>query len=133
MITKFKSIKCHGCGKIASITFEKFNKNEKLCLKCEEANKVKMVNGGTCSSCGKSVGRITREKQIEQGQDKGYGICAKCEKEAIKHEEKIWDQWLDTAREALNPDSQKKWDELNKDVKKAFILKGIEEGTIKVG
>jgi len=133
MITKFKSIKCHGCGKIVSITYEKFNKNKKLCSKCEEANKVKMVNGGTCSSCGESVGKISREKQIKQNQDKGYGICAKCEKEAIKHEEKIWDQWLDTARKSLTSENQEKWDKLNKNVKKAFILKGIEEGTIKIG
>ena len=86
MITKFKSIKCHGCGKIVSITYEKFNKNKKLCSKCEE-----------------------------------------------KEEEKLWNEWLDTARESLNPDSQEKWDKLNKNVKKAFILKGIEEGTIKIG
>ena len=93
----------------------------------------KMVQGGKCGSCGRSVGMITREKQIEQDCDKGFGTCASCEEQMLIHEDSIWDAWRKKVRDTLTPTNQVKWDEIDKNIQKAFILQQIEDGTIKIG
>ena len=45
-----------------------------------------MFQGTKCGSCGGFVGRRTKEQVIEQDQDKGYGICPKCEEQNEKQE-----------------------------------------------
>tara|TARA_Y100000034_G_scaffold132471_1_gene195530 strand:+ start:1189 stop:1488 length:300 start_codon:yes stop_codon:yes gene_type:complete len=89
--------------------------------------------GTKCGSCGGRVGHRTPEKIREQDQDKGYGICPKCEDATAIYEEKIWDSWRKTVKDSLNPANQKEWDEIEVDVQKAFILQQLDLGNIKIG
>lgn len=92
-----------------------------------------MFQGTKCGSCGGFVGRRTKEQVIEQDQDKGYGICPKCEEQNEKHEEVIWNEWRNAVRDVLSVDGKEKWDSLNVDVQKAFVLQQLDLGNIKIG
>ena len=86
-----------------------------------------------CGSCSGRVGYRTKEKIKEQDQDKDYGICPKCEEANKKHEEKIWNDWKKSVRDSLNDKGKEKWDSLDDNSQKAFILEQIDLGNINIG
>jgi hypothetical protein len=92
-----------------------------------------MFQGTKCGSCGGRVGHRTPEKIREQDQDKGYGICKKCEEGIRICEEKVWDSWRKAVRDSLSDKNQKEWDKVEVEVQKAFILEQIDLGTLKMG
>lgn len=81
-----------------------------------------------CGCCG--INFVTWKGYVDQDQDKGYGICEKCQGWIEERDEQEWDKSIKVLREALNEDNRKQFDEMDRDTKKALVSKAILEGVI---
>tara|TARA_R110002020_G_scaffold208452_6_gene414213 strand:- start:19298 stop:19576 length:279 start_codon:yes stop_codon:yes gene_type:complete len=79
-----------------------------------------------CSGCGARAPR-TREDGGE------VSLCLKCRKGLESTLNEHWfDKWIIKVEEELDPQQLAKWNTLDYEVKKAFILECIDAGIIKL-
>ncbi len=87
-----------------------------------------MAKNLSCGCCG--CGFMTWKGYVDQDQDKGFGICRKCQD---WHEE-LNNEQLDkigaTLREALNNANTVKWDGLDLETRRLLAMEAVSEGMV---
>lgn len=82
----------------------------------------------TCGCCGKWF--RTWEGYQDQDQDKGYGICERCQGWAESQNERQYDKLINQMRDALSPNNRVVFDEYDREMKIALVNMAIEDGLI---
>lgn len=80
----------------------------------------------TCHCCG---GPAPADKQDPQ-RDKGFGTCSQCRTWLNSRGEDEWRKLEGKVRAGLKPNNQERWDGLELEVRRGFILQMIDEGVI---
>jgi hypothetical protein len=82
-----------------------------------------------CGCCGQYFS--TWKEYVDQDQDKGYGICSSCQIEIKQKEEEEFNKMIDAISGAFkDPANLKKFQEMDRDLQKAYCLQAIEDGII---
>jgi hypothetical protein len=79
-----------------------------------------------CGCCGCRF-YSTKEYQEKFDQDEGYGFCEECEKAEAARNELEWEKAEGVLRSALSEENQTRFDALDKELRKAFVLQAIED------
>jgi len=82
-----------------------------------------------CGCCGELF--YTWAEYVDQGQDNNFGICAGCQDDAQRQSDKIYADTADVVRSHLKRANRQKWDKQPTAIKRAVILKFIQDGTLK--
>lgn len=87
------------------------------------------AKGLLCGCCGQHF--TTWEEYVDQGQDKGYGTCYLCQREAERKEVEMVEEAFKKVYEAVNGKNKARMDKITEyDDRKAFVLGAIDQGIL---
>ena len=82
-----------------------------------------------CGCCGDDF--KTWEGYINQDQDKGYGICKRCQESIEKHDQEEMNKAINTLRNGLNEENRAKLDAMDRELQEAFVWQALEDDIMK--
>ena len=82
-----------------------------------------------CGCCGQYF--RTWEGYKDQDQDKGYGICKRCQLDNEAYERKQAQRLIDSVKKCLSPDNLEKYEQFVFEEQLGFAIEMLEKGEIK--